>query len=91
MSPYEKLKTLRRLCDKRIKVCERSKRWWDDELSDQLKKTRKTRKEKEEEGINQEGKVRRWKAEKEKMRAIVREKKKECWKKFCEENEEKDL
>ena len=45
---------------------------------------------KKEESINQEGRIRRWKAEKEKMRIIVREKNKECWKKFCEENREKD-
>ena len=89
-SPYEKLKTLRKLCDKSIKVCEKSKRWWEDELSDQLRKTRRTRKGKEGEGISQEGRVRRWKAKKEKMRTMVREKKKECWKKFCEESGEKD-
>ena len=51
---------------------------------------RRTRKGKEGEGINQEGRVRRWKAEKEKMRFMVRDKKKECWKRFCEENREKD-
>ena len=89
-SPYEKLKTLRTFCDKRMKVCEQSKRWWNNELSDPLKKTRRTRKEKEGEGINQEGRVKRWKVEKEKMRTMVREKKKECWKKFCKENGEKD-
>ena len=58
-TPYKKLKTLRNLYNKRMKVCERSKRWWDKELSNQLKKTRRTRKEKEGEGINQEGRVRR--------------------------------
>ena len=71
-------------------MCERSKRWWDDELSGQLKKTRRMRRGKGEEGLNQEDKVRRWKVEKEKMRTMVREKKKDCWKKFCEENGEKD-
>ena len=35
-SPYKKLKTLRTLCNKRLKVCKRSKRWWDKELSNQL-------------------------------------------------------
>lgn len=56
----------------------------------QLKKTKHTRKEKEQERLNQEGKVRPWKAEKEKIRLMVMEKKKEYWKKFCKENEEKD-
>ena len=48
------------------------------------------RKEKEGEGSNQDGKVRRWKTEKQKMRMIVREKKKVYWKKCCKENGEKD-
>ena len=54
---YKKLKLLRSLCNKRIKVYERSKRWWDKELSNQLQKTRQIRKEKEGAGINQEGRV----------------------------------
>ena len=58
-SLYKKLKSLGTCCDERIKVCKKSKRWWDKELSERLKKTRKTRKEKEEEGINQKGRVRR--------------------------------
>lgn len=61
---YKKLKLLRSLCDKRIKVCECSKWWWEKELSDQLRKTRQTRKGKEGVGINQEERVRRWKREK---------------------------
>ena len=89
-SPYEKLKTLETLCDKQIRVYKRLKRWWNDELSDQLKKTRRMRKGKEVEGLNQGERARRWKAEKEKIKAMVREKKKECWKKFCKENGEKD-
>ena len=89
-SPYKKLKWLRSLCDKRITVCKRLKEWWDGELSYQLKKTRQTRKGKEGVGIEQEGRVRRWKTEKEKMRTRVREKKKECWEQLCKENGEKD-
>ena len=42
-------------------------------------------------GMNQEGRVRRWKAEKEKIRSIVEEIKKACWKGFCKTNGEKDL
>ena len=72
-SPNEKLKSLKNLCDKKIKVCKRSKRWWDEELSDQLKKRRRMRKGREGEGINQEGTVRRWKAEKEKIRSMLQE------------------
>ena len=47
LSLYEKLKSLRSLCDKRIKVYEGSKTWWNKELSNQLKETRGTRKGKE--------------------------------------------
>ena len=89
-SHYKKLKTLRKLSDKRIQVCEKSKRWWDDELLNQLKKTRRTRIGNGEEGINQEGRIKRWKAEKENIRTMVREKEKECWKRFYKENGEKD-
>jgi len=32
----------------------------------------------------------RWQAEKKKMRALVREKKKKYWQKFCEEHGKKD-
>ena len=81
---------MRTLCDKNIKIFKRSNRWWDNELSNQLKKTRRVRKGKAEEGINQEGRVRKWKIEQEKMRSMVRGKKKECWKQFREENREKD-
>ena len=88
---YEKLQSLRNLRDKRIKVCKLSKMWWNEELLKQLKKTRTTRKGKKGEGINQEGRLRRWKTEKEKIRLIVRYKKKEYWKQFCEKNEEKYL
>lgn len=58
-SPYEKLKSFKLFCNKRMEVCECSKRWWDKELSDQLKKMRRTSKGKEGGEINQEGKVRR--------------------------------
>ena len=89
-SPYKKLKSLRSLCNKTIEVCDCSKRCWDKELLDQLRKMRRTRKGKEGERINQEGRVRRWKAEKKKLRMMVKEKKKQCWKIFCEENGVKD-
>ena len=51
-SECEKLKSLRKICYKRIKVYEQSKQWWDEELSVQLKITRGSRKGKEGQGIN---------------------------------------
>ena len=50
---YEKLKSLR---DKHLKVMvitERSKRWWDEELTEQLKTTQKARREKLGDGMTQ--------------------------------------
>ena len=65
-----------------MEVCKQSKSWWDEELWKQVRNTRRTKKTKKAEGINQKGRVRMWKAEKEKMKMMVREKKKECWKRF---------
>jgi len=72
-------------------ITERSKRWWDEELTKQLKTTRKARREKLGDGMMQRDRRIRWKAEKEKMRALVREKKKEYWQKFYQEHGDKDL
>jgi len=71
-------------------IIERSKRWWDEELTEQLKTTQKARREKLWDRMTQRERRIRWQAEKEKMRVLVREKKKECWQKFCEEHGEKD-
>jgi len=40
--------------------------------------------------LDQAARIKRWKTEKDKMRMLVRDKKKECWQAFCEENEKKD-
>ena len=68
---------LRSIYDKRSKVCDCSKTWWDEELLYQVRKTSQMRKENEEEGMNQEDRMRSWKAEKERKRIMVRGKKKE--------------
>jgi len=74
-----------------MRITEISKRWWDEELSDQLKITRDARRGKgSNRGLDQAARIKRWKTEKDKMRMLVKEKKKECWQGFCEENVEKD-
>jgi len=90
MTVYEKVKLLQDRYLKAMVITERSKRWWDEELTKQLKTTRKARREKLGDGIMQKERRVRWQAEKEKMRALVREKKKECWQNFCEKHGEKD-
>jgi len=89
---YEKLKLFRQACCSTIQITEKSKRWWDQELSEQLKITRDARRGKgANRSLDQAARIKRWKTKKDKMRTLVREKKKECWQSFCEENGEKDL
>jgi len=74
-----------------MRITEKSKSWWDEELSDQLKITRDTRRGKgSNRSLDQAARIKRWKIEKDRMRTLVREKKKECWQRFYEQNEEKD-
>ena len=80
-SAYERLVDFRRRHLKRIRICGRSKRWWDSELSDQVRAVRRAR--------------RRWvscgnrnvfRAEVSKMKRLVKEKKDRSWRAFCEDS-----
>ena len=80
-SAYEKLVDFCRRQLKRIGICGRSKRWWDSDLSDQVKAVRRAR--------------RRWVScgnrnlfceEVSRMKRLVRETKERCWRTFCEES-----
>jgi len=42
-TPYEKLKLLRQACCSTIRNTEKSKRWWDEELTEKFKITRDAR------------------------------------------------
>ncbi|RPB21075.1 hypothetical protein L211DRAFT_459581 [Terfezia boudieri ATCC MYA-4762] len=44
-TPYDKPKTLRKICLKKPRITRKSKRWWDEELTKQLKAMRKSRRE----------------------------------------------
>ena len=72
--PYEKLKGLRELFAKTLRITDRSKKWWDEELSTQLKITRCARRKKLRDRLTQEKKVKRWDTERNKMRTLVQKK-----------------
>ena len=78
---YERLVDFHRRHLKQIRICGRSKQWWDSDLSEQVKAVRRAR--------------RRWvscwnrnvfRVEVAKMKRLVREKKDRCWRAFCEES-----
>ena len=80
-SAYERLVDFRRRHLKRLRICGRSKRWWDSDLSEQFKVVRRAR--------------RRWVAcgnrnvfrvEVLRMKRLVKEKKDTCWRAFCEDS-----
>ena len=79
---------------KTIKIVSRSKRWWDEDLTKQLKKVRRVRrggKRRNNEGQgSREKRLRRWRKAAEKLKRLVGEKKKKCWRTFCEEHGRKD-
>ena len=90
---YERLRDLRNRHIKQIVICPRSKRWWDRHLTAQAKVVRKARRG----GVRRRligGKGRKdsnlWKVEATKMKALVKRKKEQCWRKFCEESGEKN-
>ena len=78
---YERLVDFRRHHLKQIRICSRSKRWWDSDLSDQVKAVQRAR---------------RWWAlsgnrnvfytEVSKMKCLVKENKDRCCRTFCEES-----
>ena len=80
-SAYERLVDFRLRHLKEIRVCGRSKRWWDSNLSNQVRTVRRAR--------------RRWvsvgnrnifRAEVSKMKRLVKEKKDRCWRAFYEDS-----
>ena len=72
----------------------RSKRWWDKDLTKQLKKVRRVRRGGKSKNVvgqgGREERLRRWKKAAEKLKRLVREKKEQCWRTFYEEHGCKD-
>ena len=79
---------------KTLTVVARSKRWWDDDLTKQLKKVRRVRRggRKKNGGkeVDRGKKLRRWRKVAEKMKKLVEEKREKCWRTFCEEHGQRD-
>ena len=66
---------------KRIRICGRSKRWWDEELTPQVKRIRRERRK-----VSWVGHRNVLRAEISRMKAMVKEKKDRCWRAFCEDS-----
>ena len=93
-SEYDKLLEFQADHLKKIRLTAKSKRWWDEELSAQLRRLRNARRggKTHKDGISYKvgEKFRRWKGIAEKMKRMVAEKKEKCWRTFCEEHGHKD-
>ena len=80
-SAYEKMVDFRRLHLKRIRICGRSKRWWDSDLSAQVTVVRRERR-----VWQRVGHRNVLHAEITKMKRMAKEKKNKCWRAFCEDS-----
>ena len=91
---YDKLLEFRRNHLKTIKIVARSKRWWDEDVTKQLKKVRKVKRGGKSRNSGGQGgrekRLQKWRKAAEKMKRLVREKKEKCWRTFCEEHGCKD-
>jgi len=66
-----------------MRITERSKKWWDKELSELVKITRDARRRNgANRSLDQVARIKIWKMEKDSMRRMVREKRKEYWQAF---------
>ena len=80
-SAYERLVDFRRRHLKEIRVCGRSKPCWDSDLSDQVRAVRRARK-----WWVSVGNRNIFRVEVSKMKRLVKEKKDQCWRAFCEDS-----
>ena len=79
---YDRLDDFRRRHLKKIRICGRSKRWWDAELTEQIKKVRRGRRR-----VSCVGHRNVVHSEVSRMKRMVKEKKDRCWRAFCEDSE----
>ena len=91
---YNKLLEFRRNDLKMTKTVARSKRWWDKDLTKQLKKVRRVRRGEKTKNVGglggREKRLQRWRRAAAKLKWLVREKKEKCWRTFYEEHGRKD-
>ena len=78
---YDKLLDLRRRHLKLLIVCGRSKRWWNGEISAQLRVVRDDRRRYRQNG--------EWLKQRYRLRNLIRDGKRKCWDDFCTESVEK--
>ena len=71
-----------------MKINEKSKRWWDKELSEQVKKVAAAGRGGTGGGRRENNNIRwtKWKGEKVKLKWMIREKKRNCWQKSLKEH-----
>ena len=81
MTAYDKLLDLRQKHLKMFKVCGRSKRWWNGEIATQLAIVRDHRR--------RYGRNGQWVKERYRLRNLIQDGKRRCWKDLCTESGEK--
>ena len=91
-TPYNKLKHIVTESQRVLKINERSKRWWDKELSEQVKKVAAAGRGGTGGSSRENNNIRwkQWKGEKVKLKWMIREKKRNCWQKFLKDHGTKD-
>ena len=75
---YDILIDLRSRHLKKIRICSRSNRWWDAELTEQVRKVRRERR-----GVNRVGHRNVLRSEISRMKWMVKEKNDRCWRAYC--------
>ena len=75
---------------KEVRVSSQCKRWWDEELTTQLKATRKARRGGKKRKQSQQERFRNWRAASLKLKHMIGQKKQKCWQKFSEEHGHRD-
>ena len=80
---YDKLLDLRRKHLKLLRVCGKSKRWWNGEITAQLAVVRDHRR--------RYGRNGEWVKEKYRLRNLIQDGKRKCWEDFCTESGERSL
>ena len=78
---YDKLVDFRTKHLKKIRICGRSNRWWDAQLTEQMRKVRRERRR-----VSHVGHRNVLHSEISRMKQIVKGKKNRCWRAFCEDS-----
>ena len=89
---YHQLLDLRLKFQRNLRIGGKSKKWWDPELEKQLKKVHQSARGGQRIQARTYNPQRwiKWKEEKEKMKRIIREKKRACWQRYLKSHGSKD-